>query len=129
MRRYSSVAVLLIAASVPAGLARSSVAGGRSLEYTRELVAMGPRLTGSPAYERAAEWCAGQFRAAGVARVSMEPFDIVRGWERVSARARIVAPVDRPLHVASLGWMPSTPEGGIDAEVAAVDSLSFAAIA
>jgi carboxypeptidase Q len=129
MPRHSTLAVLLVAASVPAGLARSSVTGGRSLEYTRELVAMGPRLTGSAAYERAAEWCAGQFRAARIAHVATEAFAIDRGWERVSARARLVAPVNRPLHVASLGWMPSTPEGGIDAEVAAVESFSFAAIA
>src|SRR4051812_24350231 len=115
MPRSSILAVLLIAASIPAGLARSSVSSGSSLAYTRGLVAMGPRLTGSPAYERAAEWCAGRFRDAGIARVSMERFDIDRGWERVSASARIVAPVDRPLHAASLGWMPSTPEGGIDA--------------
>jgi carboxypeptidase Q len=126
MRRVSGIAVLLVAAS-SLNLARSSISGGKSLEYATELTAIGPRVTGSRTYERAAEWSADQFRAMGVTRVAMEPFTIERGWERVSARARIAAPVDRSLHVASLGWSPSTPEGGFDADVVALDSFSLEA--
>ena len=144
MPRREGLAALLVALSLPLGalggrtaaateaeraLARSSLSDGQSFEYARELTAMGPRLTGSASYQRAAEWCAGQFRALGITRVALEPFTIERGWERVSARARIIAPSDRPLHVASLGWMPSTPDGGLDAEVVALDSFSLDAIA
>jgi carboxypeptidase Q len=110
-------------------LARSSVSSGRSLDYARELTAIGPRVTGSAAYQRAAEWAEQQFRAVGLARVTREPFTIERGWERVSARARIGGPVERPLHVESLGWMPSTPEGGIAANVVPLASFSPAAVA
>jgi Iap family predicted aminopeptidase len=127
MRRLGSSAVLIVAILVaPTGLelARSSMSGGRSLAYVRELTAAGPRLTGSAAYQRAAEWSADKFRAMGITQVTLEPFTIERGWERVSARARLVAPADRPIHVASLGWSPSTPEGGIDAEVVALERFS-----
>jgi carboxypeptidase Q len=119
-----------VAARVDASvLARSSVSDGKSFEYAGALTAMGPRLTGSPSYRRAAEWCADKFRAMGIAQVTFEPFTIERGWERVSARARIVAPGDRPLHVESFGWSPSTPDGGVDAEVVALDSFALDAIA
>ena len=135
--RLGGLAALIVVVSVPLSslprggaleadleLARSSVRGGKSLEYVRGVTAIGPRLTGSAAYQRAAEWSADQFRAMGITRVSLEPFTIERGWERVSARARIVAPADRPIHVASLGWSPSTPDGGFEAEVLALAAFS-----
>ena len=127
MRRLDVSAAAIVALLVaPSGLelARSSVGGGKSLAYVRSLTEIGPRLTGSAAYQRAAEWSADQFRAMGIGQVGLEPFTIERGWERVSARARIVAPAERPLHLASLGWSPSTPEGGFEAEVAALVAFS-----
>ena len=131
MSRRDGLAALIVAVSVPLGaleLARSSVSGGKSLLYTTELTAIGPRVTGSSTYQRAAEWAADQFRAIGLTRVALEPFTIERGWERVSARARITAPTNRSLHLASLGWMPSTPEGGFDAGVVALDTYSLDAL-
>ncbi len=128
-----AAAALLAAVSaspgdVPRALAQSSLSSGASFAYANELAAMGPRLTGSAGYQQAAAWSARQFRAAGIARVTLEPFTIARGWERVSARARIVAPMTRALHVEALGWTPSTPEGGIEAEVVALDSFSTDAV-
>jgi carboxypeptidase Q len=126
--RRDGLAALIVAVSVPLGaleLARSSVGGGQSLRYTTELTAIGPRVTGSSSYRRAAEWAADQFRAIGLTRVAFEPFTIERGWERVSARGRITAPTERSLHVASLGWMPSTPEGGVDADLVVLDTYSL----
>ncbi len=127
MRRLDVSAAAIVALLVaPSGLelARSSVSGGKSLAYVRALTEAGPRLTGSAAYQRAAAWSADQFRAMGIGQVALEPFTIERGWERVSARARIVAPAERQLHVASLGWSPSTPEGGFEAEVVALVAFS-----
>ncbi|HEV8235048.1 MAG TPA: M20/M25/M40 family metallo-hydrolase [Gemmatimonadaceae bacterium] len=106
-------------------LARSSIRSGKSFDYASELAAMGPRLTGSAAYQRAAEWCVDRFRAMGITRTALEPFTIDRGWERVSARARIVEPESRALHVESLGWTPSTPDGGVNAEIVALESYSL----
>jgi Zn-dependent M28 family amino/carboxypeptidase len=61
----------------------------------------------------------------GITRTALEPFTIDRGWERVSARARIVEPESRELHVESLGWTPSTPDGGVNAEIVALESFSL----
>jgi hypothetical protein len=110
-------------------LARSSVNSGKSFVYASELTAIGPRVSGSASYQRAAAWSVDRFRAMGLTRVALEPFTIERGWERVFARGLIVAPVNRPLHVESLGWSPSTPEGGVDAEVVALETFSLDAIA
>ena len=142
MRPRDGLAALLIVALAPLSglhgdsahpgtareLGRSIVSGGQSLKYASELTSTGPRLTGSMAYQRAAAWCADRFREMGITATTLEPFAIERGWERVSARGRIVEPESRTLHVASLGWAPSTPEGGLDAEVIALESFSLAAI-
>jgi carboxypeptidase Q len=155
MPRYGSLAALVVMASLLPGaagraglvsgqgahtrgvaganagqsVAHSSLGDGKSSDYARDLAALGPRVTGSAAYQRAAEWCAARLRAMGIPSVAFEPFTIERGWERVSAHARILAPSERSLHVESLGWTPSTPDGGIDAEVVALDTFSPAVIA
>jgi hypothetical protein len=106
-------------------LADAILDSGQSLQYVSELTrTAGPRLTGSATYEHAVEWASRQFRAAGIERVTLEPFTIARGWERMSARGRILAPIDQPLHVESLGWMPSTPDGGVEGEVVLVKDLA-----
>jgi carboxypeptidase Q len=99
-------------------IASSILVGGQSMGYVRELSdTFGGRLTGTAVYERSAQWAAAKFRAAGIKDVKMEAFTIPNGWERGWARARMVAPLDRPLHLESLGWSPSTPPGGIRGEV------------
>jgi carboxypeptidase Q len=45
-------------------------------------------------------------------RVYVETFGMASGWERGTSTARILAPVQRPLHIESLGWAPSTPARG-----------------
>src|SRR5437868_2550907 len=132
MRRAAAIAVLpvltLIADAQPRRV-HAVVDDSRALEYTRALTELGPRLTGTAAYRRAAEWAAAQLRAAGVDRVGFEPFQIPDGWEREAASGRIVFPEHRPLRVAALGWTPSTPPQGVDAEVVAVDDLATEKIA
>lgn len=106
-------------------IAGAILVGGRSMDYVKGLTdGFGGRLSGSPAYERSAQWAAEQFRAAGVKDVKLEPFTIENGWLRGPARGRIVAPVERALHVESLGWSPSTPAGGVKGEVVLVGDLS-----
>ena len=111
-------------------LAAVILADGQSLHYVSELTrTVGGRLTGSAAYEDAAQWAVRQFRAAGIDRVALETFTIGRAWERGPAHGRIVAPIEQALHIESLGWMPSTPEGGMEGEVVLVPDLAAERIA
>jgi hypothetical protein len=99
-------------------IASTILLGGQSMSYVTELSdTFGGRLTGTAAYERSAKWAAAKFRAAGVKDVKLEAFTIPNGWERGWARASILTPLARPLHVESLGWSPSTPAGGVRGEV------------
>ncbi len=98
---------------------KQSALSGRSFDYVTDLArSIGPRLSGSAAYERATEWAENAFRAAGAVNVTLEPLTIPHSWEReVRGRARIISPIDRPLVVESIGWAPSLPPDGIEAEV------------
>lgn len=98
---------------------------GHSMDYLRGLTdQFGGRLTGSRAYQRSAEWAANQFREAGIKNVKLEPWTIPSGWDRGWAKGRIVSPVDRPLHIESLGWSPSTPNGGVKGEVVSLGDIA-----
>lgn len=113
-----------------ARLAGSVLVGGRSWEYLRGLAdGFGGRLSGSPAYERSAEWAAEQFRAAGIKDVRLEEWQMESTWQRATeGRGRIVAPVERRLNVESLGWSPSTPAGGVRGDVLLVSDITPEAI-
>ena len=102
-----------------------SIYTGPSMTTLRDLSdGFGGRLTGSPAYNRAADWAASQFRSYGIQNVKLEPFTMESGWLRGSARGAILTPVPRTLHVESLGWSPSTPAGGVSGEVLIVDDVA-----
>jgi hypothetical protein len=79
---------------------------------------------GTPAYDRAAQWAAAKLRAAGLTNVRLEEFTLPNGWQRESARARIVSPIARSLHVESVGWGPSTPSGGVRGDLILVSDVS-----
>src|SRR6202158_3160274 len=81
---------------------------------------IGGRLTGSPAYVRSTEWAAAKFRSYGIENVRLEPFTIPAVWQRGTASGAMLSPLSRPLYVASLGWAPSTPPGGVRGKVAVV---------
>ena len=129
----SSVAVLAVAVGAPAQSRfdiaasrrlESSALHGRAFEYVSDLTrSIGARLSGSGSYDLAAAWAVQQFRDAGLKRVSLEPFTIPRGWQREQrGRARVVAPLDRPLELESFGWAPSLPDDGIEGEVILADA-------
>ena len=99
-------------------IAGSILVDGHSLDYLQELTdGFGGRISGTAAYERASEWAAQQFREAGIKDVRLEPYTLPNGWERISTRARMITPLDRPLQVHSYGWAPSTPNEGVKDEV------------
>ena len=99
----------------------ASIYNGPSMTTLGELAdGIGGRLTGSPAYVRSTEWAAAKFRSYGIANVRLEPFTMAAGWQRGTASAAILTPLPRPLHVASLGWAPSTSAGGVQGAVVIV---------
>jgi len=128
-------ASLQLSAQVPAEVKdeayklAGAVYTGPSMETLQELSdRFGGRLSGSPAHNKAAEWAAAKFRSFGIKNVRLEPFTMPNGWQRGWARGEMVSPLARPLHIESLGWAPSTPEGGVKGEVVVIDDVSPDAI-
>ena len=107
----------------------ASIYTGPAMRTLRELSdGFGGRLTGSPAYNQAAEWAAGTFRSYGIKNVKLEPFTMDNGWVRGTASGQLLTPVPRTLHLGSLGWSPSTPVGGVKGEVLIVDDVAPEAV-
>jgi carboxypeptidase Q len=107
----------------------ASVYNGSSLDTLRELSdGIGGRLTGSPAYVRSTEWAAAKFRSYGIQNVRLDPFTIETGWQRVSATGSILAPIQHPLHLVSMGWAPSTSPAGVQGNVVVVADVSSQAM-
>jgi len=99
----------------------ASIYNGPSMKTLGELTdGIGGRLSGSPAYVRSTEWALAKFRSYGIENVRLEPFKIPAGWQRGTATGAMLLPLSRPLNVASLGWAPSTPAGGVKGPVVIV---------
>ena len=90
-----------------------------NLEYLSDNI--GPRLTGSPQLKEANDWTAEQMKKYGLVNVHLEPWTIAHSWTRGTAKARIVAPAEHPLTIASAGWAPGTP-GAVRGPVVYVDA-------
>jgi carboxypeptidase Q len=82
----------------------------------------GPRMTGSPALERAIVWAHDAFVADGQENVALDPVKVPI-WQRGKESADIVTPAPRHLAVLGLGGSVGTPAGGLTAEVVAVSSF------
>jgi hypothetical protein len=103
----------------------ASIYNGPSMATLGELAdGIGGRLTGSPAYVRSTEWAAAKFRSYGIENVRLEPFTIQAGWQRGTASGAMLGPLSRPLNLASLGWAPSTPPGGVQGTVVIVADVA-----
>ncbi|MGE0742958.1 MAG: M28 family peptidase, partial [Hyphomonadaceae bacterium] len=77
---------------------------------------VGPRLAGSEAEARARAWAVAMLAEQRFANVRVEPFTIPF-WDAVREEAYIVAPTQQRMVMAALGGSPSTPAGGLEAEV------------
>jgi hypothetical protein len=82
---------------------------------------IGARLTGSPQAAKAVEWALAKMRTRGLVNVHSETWHLARRWTRGVATAEIVEPIRRSLSVDSMGWVGSTREGGVDADLVSVD--------
>ena len=102
-----------------------SVFANSSTDNLRELCdQVGPRVTGTEAYEKASHWALERFRALGIKDVHLESFSIPNGWARGWAQSQVYSPIQRRLHMESVSWAPSTPRGGVTGEIIVVDDLS-----
>jgi carboxypeptidase Q len=111
--------------------ALAAVAGAGTMEthtyeYLEELSDdIGARVTGSPAEARAGEWGLQKMKSLGLENVHKESYQIAYGWTRVSADAALITPIRRRLTVDSLGWVGSTPAGGVEADIVTVNAYNF----
>jgi hypothetical protein len=89
---------------------REALERSKVMDHLFQLVDVhGPRITGSPGYQGAAEWAAGQLREWGLTNVKLEkwgPFG--QGWSRSYYSAHLVSPGYEMLIGVPLGWTPST---------------------
>ena len=83
---------------------------------------IGARLAGGENDQKARDWVAAKFKALGFDKVWSEPVTYPK-WVRRSESASLVSPYPHALSVLALGYSPATPNGGIEAEVVAFDSL------
>src|SRR5580692_1796707 len=92
---------------------------GKAYDYDRHLADdIGPRLTGSENYIKAASWAESEFKRLGLTNVHREAWEIPATWEpETLATARMLKPHEQRLHLESEGWSPSTPEGGVRGNV------------
>src|SRR5258708_7821379 len=83
---------------------------------------IGNRLSGSPGLEKAIAWSAAQMKAVGLSNVRVIPTKVPH-WVRGTESARMLTPLDKPLHMLGLGMSIGTPPGGITADVVAVSNF------
>ncbi len=78
---------------------------------------IGPRLAGSSAMHRAADWAVARLKALGFQNVHKEPFTLTV-WTRGAETAEVTAPFPQRLVVTALGGSTATPPEGIEAQIA-----------
>src|SRR5262245_43107477 len=78
--------------------------------------AIGNRLSGSPALERAISWAVEEMKRDGLENVRTERV-VVPKWVRGMESAEIVEPVRHPIVMLGLGDSVGTPQEGVQAEV------------
>ena len=83
---------------------------------------IGNRLSGSVALERAIAWSVEQMKAVGLSNVRVIPTKVPH-WVRNSESARMLTPIEKPLHMLGLGMSIGTPPGGITADTVVVSNF------
>ena len=69
---------------------------------------IGPRLTGSPAHKRAAEFARDTLNGWSLSNVQLEPWDFGRGWTLDRYTLEMIEPRYMPLVGLPEAWSPST---------------------
>jgi len=69
---------------------------------------VGPRLTGSPAMKKAAEWTRGQLTAWGLSNAHLESWPFGRSWSNEFISVRMTSPSTATVIAVPEGWSPGT---------------------
>ena len=69
---------------------------------------LGPRLTGSPAFEASGAWAADRLRSWGLENVRLEHFPLGRGWSLERFSAHLLEPQVQPLIGMPKSWTDGT---------------------
>jgi carboxypeptidase Q len=105
------------------GLNRSQVMD--ILSYMTDVY--GPRLSGSPDKQKAADWVMQKLNEWGLENVHMEKYDFGRSWELKKFQAHMIEPVYSPLLAYPKAWTPGT-NGIVRGEAIRIDIASEADI-
>lgn len=84
---------------------------------------IGPRLTASPAADKANAWARGKLAGWGLSNAHDEAFDFGRGWEFSHSRVEMLAPRATPLYALPKAWTPGT-NGPVEGDAIAVSIKS-----
>jgi len=107
-------------------IAGEGMLDSHAFQYLTELSDdIGSRVTGSPAERKAEEWGVAKMKAMGLENVHTEKYQLWRGWTRGTAQGELLEPIHRTLHVDAMGWTGSTPAGGAEGEVVAVNLFNI----
>ena len=115
----------LPAALVEAAAKITAAAAGERTAWTRLAVmadTFGHRLSGSKALEDAIDWTLAVMREDGLEAVRREPVMVPR-WVRGAESGRVVAPIERRLHLLGLGGTVGTGKRPLRGEVVVATSL------
>jgi len=85
---------------------------------------IGPRLSGTPGFEAAAEWLLETYRGWGI-EARTEEYGTWKGWEQGILHVDLTAPRVQTLEAKLLAWSPGT-EGPEEADVIVVPELGSA---
>jgi carboxypeptidase Q len=110
-----------------AAIAGAGTMQTHTYEYLEELSDdIGGRVTGSPEAAKAIAWGVEKMKGIGLENVHTESWPLSRGWTRISADAEIISPTHRRLMISSLGWVGSTPSGGVEGDMVPVNANQLA---
>lgn len=86
------------------------------------LDSIGPRLTGTPGYDNAADWAVKTLSSWGV-DARKEQYGTWNGWRRGISHVDLISPRVRSLEGTMLAWSPGTGGRPVEAQVIAVPSF------
>jgi hypothetical protein len=81
------------------------------MDYAHYLTdVIGPRLTASPGYRKAANWAKDELTRIGLVNAQVEPWgDFGKGWEQLKCYIAMTAPYYQPFIAMPKAWTGSTP--------------------